>query len=112
MANADVFPLPGPSTRKQGKSVSSKQQNIILNIVNYFVKEKENGGKPLYRSHAIVSKTAAAMGFSSTYIRKLAKEGKAGRMPGKIRHQKKRKFGKLDDLDLGVIRRIIHCFYL
>ena len=84
MANADVFPLPGPSIRKQGK-----QQNIILNVVNYIVKEKENGGKPLYRSHAIVSKTAAATGFSSTYIRKLAEEGKAGRTPGKNRHQKK-----------------------
>ena len=105
MANADIFPLPGPSTRK-------KQQNIILNIVSYFLKEKENGGKPLYRSHAIVSKTAAATGFSSTYIRKLAKEGKAGRTPGENRHQKKMKFGKLDDFDLGVIRRIIHYFYL
>ena len=56
---------------------------------------------PLYRSHAIVSKTAAATGFSSTYIRKLAMEGKAGRTPGKNRHQKKGKFGKLDDFDLG-----------
>ena len=46
-----------------------------------------------------MSKTAAATGFSSTYIQ-LAKEGKAGRTPGK--------FGKLDDFDLGVI----HCFYL
>ena len=44
MANADVFPLPGPSTRKQGKPVNSRQQNIILNVVNYFVKEKEIGG--------------------------------------------------------------------
>ena len=93
MANAGVFPLPGPSTRKQGKPVNSRQQNIILNVVNYFVKEKENGGKPLYRSHAIVSKTAAATGFSSTYVRKLAKEGKAGRMPGKNRHQKKGNLG-------------------
>ena len=64
MANADVFPRPGPSTRKQGKPVNPRQQNIILNVVNYFVKEKENGGKPLYRSH----ETAAATGFSSTYI--------------------------------------------
>ena len=61
-----------------------------------------------------MSKTAAATGFSysSTYIKKLAKEGKAGRTPGKDRHQKKGKFGKLDDFNLGVIRRIIHCFYL
>ena len=110
MANAfaNVFPLPEPSARKQGKPVNSRQQNIILNVANYFVKEKENWGKPLYRSHAIVSKTAAATGFSSTYIRKLEKEGKAG----KNRHQKKGKFGKLDDFDLGVVRRIIHCFYL
>ena len=53
-----------------------------------------------------MSKTAAETGFSSTYIRKLAKEGKAGRTPGKNRHQKKGKFGTLDYLDLGVIRRI------
>ena len=59
-----------------------------------------------------MSKTAAATGFSSTYIRKLAKESKAGRTPGKNRHQKKGKLGKLDDFDLCVIRRIIHCFYL
>ena len=59
-----------------------------------------------------MSKTATATGFSLTYITKLAKEGKAGRTPGKNRHQKKGKFGKLDDFDLGVIKRIIHCFYL
>ena len=59
-----------------------------------------------------MSKTAAATGFNSTHIRKLAKEGKAGRTPGKNRHQKKGKFGKLDDFDLGVIRRIIRCFYM
>ena len=58
-----------------------------------------------------MSKTAAATGFSSMYIRKLAKEDNPGRMLGKNRHQKKGKFGKLDDFDLGVIRRIIHCFY-
>ena len=108
MANADVFPLPEPSTRKQGKPVNSKQQNIILNVVNHFVKEKEDGGKPLYRSQ--YTRLCAATGFSSTYIRKLAKEGKAGRTPGENRHQKKGNFGKLDDFDLGVIRRIIHCF--
>ena len=62
MVNADLFPLPGPSTREQGKPVHSKQQNIILKVVNYFVKGKENGGggggegEPLYRSHAIVSR--------------------------------------------------------
>ena len=106
MANAGAFPLPGPSTRKQGKPVNSKQQNIILNVVNYFVKEKKY--IYMYRSHAIVSKTASATGFSSTYIRKFAKEATPGRTPEKNRHQKK---GKLDDFDLGVIRRIIHCFY-
>ena len=36
-----------------------------------------------------MSKTAAATGFSSMYIRKFAKEGKAERMPGKSHHQKK-----------------------
>ena len=112
MANADVFPLPGSSTCKHGKPVTSRQQNITLNVVNYFVKEKENGRKPLYRSHTIVSKTAAATGFSSMYLRKLAKEGKAGRTLGENRHQKKGKFGKLDDFDLSVIRGIINCFYL
>ena len=59
-----------------------------------------------------MSKTAAAMGFSLTYLRKLAMEGKSGRTPGKIGTKKKGKVGKLDDFDLCVIRRSIHCFYL
>ena len=53
MANADVFLLPGPSTLKQGKPVNSRQQNIILNVVNYFVKEKENGGGGGGEGHCI-----------------------------------------------------------
>ena len=35
-----------------------------------------------------------------------------GERPGKNHHQKKGKFEKLDDFYLGVIKRIIHCFYL
>ena len=54
----------------------------------------------------MIAKTAAATGVSKTFVRKLASawkfidEGKA-----------KLQFGKLDNFDLGVIRRIIHNLY-
>ena len=112
METADVFPLPGPSTRKQGKPVNSKQQNIILNVVNYFVKEKKTGGNYCIGHTRLCPRQLQLRDLQSTYIRKLAKEGEAGRTPGTNRHQRKEKFGKLDVFDLSVIRRIIHCFYL
>ena len=112
MANADVFLPPGPSTHKQGKPVNSKQQNIIFNVVNYFVEENENRGNLCIGHTRLCPRQLQQWDLAQTYIKKLAKEGKAGRTSGKNRHQRKGKFGKLDDFNVDVIRQIIHCFYL
>ena len=102
---ADIIsPLPGCSKQKSGTSISVEEQQIILNVTKYFQEESKSGNKPQFRAGA---KSAAAAGVSKNSVRKIAEkvidEGKARK--AKVR------FGKLDNFDVGVIRRIIHSLY-
>ena len=107
---ADIIsPLPGCSKRKSGKSVSGEEQQIILNVAKYFQKESKSGNKPQFRAGAVIAKTAAATGVSKNSVRKIVSAGKVID-EGKTRKAKVR-FGKLDNFDVGVIRRIIHNLY-
>ena len=63
-----------------------------------------------FRTGAVVAKTAAATGVSKNSVRKIVSAGKVID-EGKTRKAKVR-FGKLDNFDVGIIRRIIHNFYL
>ena len=107
---ADIIsPLPGCSKRKSGKSISVEQQQIVLNDAKYFQEESKSGNKPQFRAGAVIGKTAAATGISKNSVRKIVSAGKViGE--GKTRKAKVR-FGKLDNFDVGVIRRIIHNLY-
>ena len=106
---ADIIsPLPGCSKRKSGKSSVEKQQ-IILNVAKYFQEESKSGNKPQFRAGAVMAKTAAATGVSKNSVRKIVSAGKVID-EGKTRKAKVR-FGKLDNFDVGVIRRIIHNLY-
>ena len=103
---ADIIsPLPGCSKRKSGKSISVEEQHIILNVAKYFQEESKSGNKPQFRAGAVIAKTAA----SKNSVRKIVSAGKV------IDEEKTRKakvrFGKLDNFDVGVIRRIIHNLY-
>lgn len=104
--------LPGPSKRKQGKPINSREQAITLNVLDYFEKERENMNRPRYRSNAVLKKTAAATGIHINSVRKIEKNKIPVPTPGKRRPSGRKKFGKLDEFDLGVIRRIIHQFYI
>ena len=107
---ADIIsPLPGCSKRKSGKSISVKEQQIILNVVKYFQEESKSGNKPQFRAGAVIAKTASATGVSKNSVRKIVSAGKVID-EGKTRKAKVR-FGKLDNFDVGVIRRIIHNLY-
>ena len=107
---ADIIsPLPGCSKRKSGKSISVEEQQIILNVTKYFQEESKSGNKPQFRAGAVIAKTAAATGVSKTSVRKIVYAGKVID-EGKTRKAKIR-FGKLDNFDVGVIRRIIHNLY-
>ena len=58
---------------------------------------------------AVIAKTAVATGVSNNSVRKIVSAGKVID-EGKTRKAKVR-FGKLDNFDVGVIRRIIHNLY-
>ena len=107
---ADIIsPLPGCSKRKSGKSISVEEQQIILNVAKYFQEESKSGNKLQFRAGAVIAKTAAATGVSKNSVRKIVSAGKVID-EGKTRKAKVR-FGKLDNFDVGVIRRIIHNLY-
>ena len=104
---ADIIsPLPGCFRRKSGKSISVEEQQIILNVAKYFQEESKSANKPQFRAGAVIAKTAAATGVSKNSVRKIVSAGKVID-EGKT----KVRFGKLDNFDVGVIRRIIHYLY-
>ena len=107
---ADIIsPLPGCSEQKSGKSISVEEQQIILNVAKYFQEESKSRNKPQFRAGAVIAKTAAATGVSKNSVRKIVSAGKVideGKTP-----KANVRFGKLDNFDVGVIRRIIHNLY-
>ena len=108
--SADIIsPLPGCSKRKSGKFVSVEELQIILNVAKYFQEENKSGNTPQVRAGAVIAKTAAATGVSKNSVRKTVSVGKVID-EGKTRKAKVR-FGKLDNFDAAVIRRIIHNLY-
>ena len=74
-----------------------------------FEEESKSGNKPQFRARAVIAKTATATGVSKNSVRKIVSAGKVID-EGKTRNAKVR-FGKLDNFDVGVIRRIIHNLY-
>ena len=107
---ADIIsPRPGCSKRKSGKSVSVEEQQIILNVAKYFQEESKSGNKPQFRAGAVIAKTAAATVVGKNSVREIVSAGKVID-EGNTRKAKVR-FGKLDNFDVGVIRRIIHNLY-
>ena len=94
---------------KERKSISVEEQQIILNVAKYFQEESKSGNTPQFRAGAVIAKTVVATGVSKNSVRKIVSAGKVID-EGKTRKAKVR-FGKLDNFDVGVIRRIIHNLY-
>ena len=106
----------GPSPSKLAFWVDWKMADIISplpgcskHVAKYFQKVSKSGNKPQFRAGAVIAKTAAATGVSKNSVRKIVYAGKFID-EGKTRKAKVR-FGKLDNFDVGVIRRIIHNLY-
>ena len=51
--------LPGPSKHRQGKAINSSEHQVVVNVLYYFLKEHENGGK-LYKANAVVLENIAS----------------------------------------------------
>ena len=107
-ASSDALGFP---VRGMPKTV--REKNIIFNVIKYFEDEKERYGKQKFRPNAVMQKAAEATGVP---LRTLQRLSNANSESNKIKCKKakvsREKFGKLDDFDLGVIRRLIHQFYL
>ena len=107
-ASSDTLGFP---VRGMPKTV--REKNIIINVIKYFEDEKERHGKQKFRPNVVMQKAAQATGVP---LRTLQRLSNANSESKKIKSKKaklsREKFGKLDDFDLGVIRRLIHQFYL
>ena len=113
MADKHSVPLPGPSKHRQGKAINLTEQQMVVNVLGYFQKEHENGGKPFHKANAVVLKTSQATGVSMNSLQRIVERKDEPLMtPGKNHPSRKPRFGKLDSVDFGVTRRIIHQFYL
>ena len=100
----------GPSPSKLAFWVDWKMADIISPLPGCSKREEsKSGNKPQFRAGAVIAKTAAVTGVGKNSVRKIVSAGKVID-EGKTRKAKVR-FGKLDNVDVGVIRRIIHNLY-
>ena len=90
----------------KGKALSSGERKIIFNVFNYFKTEN-----PSLKRNALVEMTVKATGASPTSVKRIVGEKDGTRSPGKSKPKRKKAFDRLDEFDLGVIRRMMHSFY-
>ena len=107
-ASSDALGFP---VRGMPKTV--REKNIIFNVIKYFEDEKERHGKQKFRPNAVMQKAAEATGVPLRTLQRLSNgNSESKEIKSKKAKLSREKFGKLDDFDLGVIRRLIHQFYL
>ena len=87
----------------KGKPTVSGEQVIINNVFKYF---KANNSSD--RDHSLFKHTAEATGSSLSTVRRIVQQKDGPKMPGKKKTNRKEEFSKLDEFDLGVIRRTLH----
>ena len=96
-----------------GMPKTVREKNIIFNVIKYFEDEKERHGKQKFRPNAVMQKAAEATGVPLRTLQRLSNGNfESKKIKCKKAKLSREKFGKLDDFDLGVIRRLIHQFYL
>ena len=90
----------------KGKPTASGEQVIINNVFKYF-----KANNPSDRDHSLFKRTAEATWSSLSTVRRIVQQKDGPKTPGKKRPNRKEEFSKLDEFDLGVIRRIVHGYY-
>ena len=107
-ASSDALEFP-----VSGMPKTVREKNIIFNVIKYFEDEKERNGKQKFRPNAVMQKAAEATGLPLRTLQRLSNgNSESKKIKSKKAKLSREKFGKLDDFDLGVIRRLIHQFYL
>ena len=90
----------------KGKPTATREQVIINNVFKYF-----KANNPSDRYHSLFKRTAEATGSSLTTVRRIVHQKDGPKTPRKKKPNRKEEFSKLDEFDLGVIRRIVHGYY-
>ena len=90
----------------KGKPTASGEQVIINNVFKYF-----KANNPSDKDHSLFKHTAEATGSSLSTVRRIVQQKDGPKTPGKKTPNRKEEFSKLDEFDLGVIRRIVHGYY-
>ena len=88
------------------RALSSGERKIIIKIFNYFKTEN-----PSLKRNALVEMTVTATGAFATSVKRIVGEENGNKSPGKSRPKRKEAFKRLEEFDLGVIRRLMHSFY-
>ena len=88
--------------------LNTQAQKLLLNVVSFMEKERQNNGSflPL---HDTVGRAAACLGLSKTTIRKYKQSGVL-RSPKKL-HGRTRICDKLDDFSMSIVRKVVYSFY-
>ena len=84
----------------RGKAISFGETKIILNVFNHFKTENSS-----FNENAVIILNSKATGAPRTSVPRIIKHGVKSQ--SKIRPNRKREF-KLDEFDLGVVRRMMH----
>ena len=80
----------------RGKTISSGERKIILIVLKHLKTENSS-----LNENAVITLTFK--------VPRIVKHGV--KSPSKIRPNRKKEFNKLDEFNLGVVRRMIHQFY-
>ena len=80
----------------RGNSISSGERKIILNIFKHFKTENTS-----LDENAVITLTFKVPRIVKHEVKS----------PSKIQPNRKKEFNKLDEFNLGVVRRMIHQFY-
>ena len=96
---------------RQGKRVRSGEKQILMNVRQFFEKEKHQG-KSILRDR-VIERTALATGLSQATVKRVSKEYQDLEKfeTPKKRYCRTRVRVNLDDFDVRAIRREIHSFY-
>ena len=90
----------------KSKALSSGEGKIIFNVFSYFKTEN-----PSLKRNALVEMTVNATGAPATSVKRIVGKKDGTNSTGKSRPKRKKAFNRLDEFDLGVIRRMMHSFY-
>ena len=65
----------------------------------------------MLKRDVLVEITVKSTGASAKSVKRIVDEEGENKSPGKSKPKRKKAFNRLDEFDLGVIRRMMHSFY-